>query len=130
MEMNTKKLCKAVFMLYKYAIMTKRVHYSTDSNHEHELADSIMDSIIDFADEIAESGFGHYGKPSIGDMSVKIKVDERDSLEDICKDVTDIATQLRDAFEDDNDVSVQSLVSIVDDFLGDIKKDMFLNTLK
>lgn len=128
--MDTKKLCKAVFMLYKYAIMTKRVHYSTDGNHEHELCDVVMSDIIEFADSIAESGFGHYGKPSVGDMSVKIKVDERDTLEEMCKDVIDIATQLRDAFDSESDSSLQSLVSIVDDFVGKMKKDIFLGTMK
>lgn len=110
--------------------MTKRVHYSTNELSEHELCDTIMDDIKEFADTIAEAGYGHYGKPSIGDMTVKIKVDERDSLKEICEDVIDIALQLREGFDDKSDKSTQSLVSLTDDFIATIKKDLFLETMK
>ncbi|MBP5724371.1 MAG: hypothetical protein J6X18_12470 [Bacteroidales bacterium] len=119
-------ICDLVFKLYLYADMTKMIHYSTESNHCHELCDTVRDSINEFADSLAEQYFGYHGKPSFSDLTVKHDVSEIDDLGMLCKTVAGMTDELRKQIESDS--KLQNLVSLIDDFKGDMEKDMFLAT--
>ena len=119
-------ICDAIFRLYLYADMTKMIHYSTDSNHCHELCDKVRDSILEFADSIAEQYFGYHGKPSFSDMTLDHKIKYTDDIGDLCKTVADMTDDLRGMFV--NESKLQNLVSLIDDFKGDMEKDIFLAT--
>lgn len=124
--MNFNIICDSIFRLYLYADVCKMIHYSTASNHEHELADSIRDNIIDFTDELAESTFGFYGKPKFSDMSIKLDVQSTNDLGKLCQFVVDIAEAIRKDFEKNDKLS--GIVSLIDDFKKTMSKNVFLAT--
>ena len=59
-------------------------------------------------------------------MTVKHDVSEVDDLGMLCKTVAGMTDELRKECE--NDSKLQNLVSLIDDFKGDMEKDMFLAT--
>lgn len=121
-----KNVYDAIFRLYLYADTCKIIHYTTDKNHGHELADEIRNEIIEFVDEFAEQFFGYYGKPRKSELTVKLDVKEEDNLDSICQDVIDVVEPLRNEFNKNNKLS--NLVSLIDDFKGSMNKCKFLST--
>ena len=121
-----KTICDILMKLYLYADMTKMIHYSTDKNHAHELCDIIRDEITSFADKLAEQYFGYGGKPSFSDFSFKQSIKSTDNLGALCKSVTELVDWLR--VEINEDPKLSNLVSLIDDFKGDMAKDVFLAT--
>lgn len=117
-------------MLFRYAAMTKRIHYSTKKNSMHKLCDDVFEKINDFADNLAETGYGLYGKPTLQDMTINVQVDERDTLPSICKDCLDICTQLRGAMDNLKDKQNQGIVSLIDDFMGNMLQIIYLSTFE
>lgn len=124
--MSFKQICDTIFRLYLYALSTKKIHYSTDSNHGHELADKLYDTIFEFADELAEQTFGYYGKPSLSDMTLKLDIVEEDDLNKICQRAIDTVAPLRTEFNKNDKLS--GAVSLIDDFKGKLTKTAFLGT--
>lgn len=120
------KICKTVFMLYLYADMTKMIHYSTEKNHIHELCDSVRDSIVNFADELAEQTFGFYGKPTFDEMSLNQPVHVTNDIGELCKHVIESIEYISTEYENDNEHS--NIISLIDDFKGDLRKAIFLST--
>ncbi|MCD8208374.1 MAG: hypothetical protein LUD72_10590 [Bacteroidales bacterium] len=124
--MNLKTICTTIFRLYLLADVAKMYHYSTDSNHGHELADQIRDSIMKFADELAEQSFGYFRKPSFGDMTVKHDVNETNDLATLCQNAVDTVEPLREEYLKNEKLS--GMVSLIDDFKGEMGKMAFLGT--
>lgn len=120
------KVCDLVFRLYLYADMTKMIHYSTNSNHCHELCDSVRDEIVEFADNLAEQYFGYEGKPSFSDMSLKHDVQMTDDIGELCKTVLNMLSDLRN--DCNRNQKLSNIVSLIDDFKGSLDKFMFLAT--
>jgi DNA-binding ferritin-like protein len=120
------EVCDILMKLYMYADVTKMVHYTTESNHAHELCDIIRDNIVDFADELAEQYFGYDGKPSFSDFSFDQSINKTDDLGALCKSVSDMVNEFRTKC--DKDEKLSNLVSLIDDFKGDMDKDAFLAT--
>lgn len=102
------------------------IHYSTDSNHEHELADKVRDSIIDFTDNLAESTFGYYGKPKYNDLTVEQSISMTNDLGKLCQNTVDIAEAIRSDFNKNEKLS--GIVSLIDDFKKEMSKNVFLAT--
>ncbi|MCD8206813.1 MAG: hypothetical protein LUD72_02640 [Bacteroidales bacterium] len=124
--MSFKQICDTIFRLYLYADTAKMVHYSTPSNHGHELADEIRNAVMKFADEIAEQIFGFYGKPKYSDMTVKLDVVEEEDLNRLCQHVVDTVEPLRQELLKNDKLS--GTVSLIDDFKGEMGKMAFLGT--
>jgi len=102
------------------------IHYSTDSNHEHELADKVRDCIIDFTDNLAESTFGFYGKPKFNDLSLTHSISSTNDLGKLCQNTVDIAEAIRTDFNKNEKLS--GIVSLIDDFKKEMSKNVFLAT--
>lgn len=126
LKMNFKQICETIFRLYLYADVAKMIHYSTDSNHCHELSDELRDCIIKFADEFAEQTFGYYGKPRFSDLTVKVDVTEEEDPNKLCQHCVDIITPIRTEFAKNDKLS--GIVSLIDDFTGEMGKMAFLGT--
>ena len=120
------KICKTVFILYSYANMAKMIHYSTDKNHIHELCDTVRDSIVGFADELAEQSFGFYGKPSFNDMDLNQPVHLTNEIGDLCKRVLESIEYIEKEYTDNNEQT--NIISLIDDFKGEMRKAIFLST--
>lgn len=120
-------VCFYIMRLYLYADMVKMIHYSTDKSYEHELCDKVRDCIIDFTDSLAEQYFGIEGKPSFSDFSFQNNLKDADNIGKLCSIVnSDITTSLKKMFEHDEKYS--GIVSLIDDFKGEIAKYNFLST--
>lgn len=124
--MDFKLVCDSIFRLYLYADVCKMIHYSTDSNHAHELSDDLRNTIIDLSDELAEGFFGFYGKPRFSELTVKLDINSTDDLGKLCQNVIDVVEPLRKEFAKNNKLS--GLVSLIDDFKQKLSKDTFLAT--
>jgi len=117
-------VCETIFKLYLYADMTKMIHYTSDTMHQHELCDQVRDTINDYADSLAEQFFGYYGKPSFSDFSLKHDVVSTDDLGKLCGHVITIAESVRK--EADKNPKLSGIVSLTDDFKGELNKLVFL----
>lgn len=124
--MRIHEICNIIFKLYLYADNTKMIHYYTDSNHEHELADKVRDTILSFVDDLAEQTFGYYGKPSFNDMSLKQDISIEKDLNKICQKCIDTVAPLRTYFNKIEKLS--GIVSLIDDFNGKLGQMAFLGT--
>lgn len=124
--MDFKTICNSIFKLYLYADNCKMIHYSTDSNHEHELADKVRGCIEEFADSLAESTFGYYGKPKFNDLSVNQDISTTNDLGRLCQSAVDIAEAIRSDFNKNEKLS--GIVSLIDDFKKEMSKNVFLAT--
>lgn len=126
--MENYEISDIVFKLYLYADATKMIHYTTDSNHAHELCDTVRDTIIDFADELAEQSFGYYGKPEYSSMTrlSELTIKETNDLSELCKNATEIVDILKKEFSKNEALS--GLVSLIDDYKGKMSKNQFLCT--
>lgn len=124
--MEYKQICDTIFRLYLYALSTKKIHYSTDSNHGHELADKLYDIIFEFADELAEQTFGYYGKPEFNNMNLEQNIYNEKDLNKICQRAIDTIEPLRTEFNKNEKLS--GIVSLIDDFKGKLSKTSFLGT--
>ncbi len=120
------EVCDIIMKLYMYADITKMVHYSTDKNHAHELCDIIRDDILDFTDDLAEQYFGYSGKPSFSDFSFEQSINKTNDLGQLCKIISEMLDEFRGKCEDNGKLS--NIVSLIDDFKGDMAKDAFLAT--
>lgn len=126
--MELKGICEIVQKLYIYADETKKIHYSTQKNHTHELCDEIRDVILDFVDEFAEQMFGIYGKPSFNDFVSfnEIKVDGTDDLNKLCENCINLISLFYK--ENKNNEKLSGIISLMDDFKGKLNKMQFLST--
>lgn len=124
--MSFQETCDIIFKLYLYADSAKMIHYSIDSMHGHELADEVRDTIIEFADELAEQYFGYYGKPRFGQLSIKhdIKIDE--DINKLCQNCLDTVEIVRTECEKTPKLS--GIVSLIDGFKEKMSKLVFLGT--
>lgn len=124
--MSYQETCDIIFKLYLYADTAKMIHYSIDSMHGHELADEVRDTVIEFADELAEQYFGYYGKPRFSQLSIKhdIKIDE--DINKLCQNCLDTVEIVRTECEKVPKLS--GIVSLVDGFKEKMSKLVFLGT--
>lgn len=126
--MNKKDIADIVMKLFLYADMCKMIHYSTRKMHCHKLCDEVRDTIMEFADDLAEKAFGITGKPEFNDFSLKMSVSTSNDIAVICKNVVKLAEELRQKI-DGNDVYAGSgIVSIIDDFKSDMAQKIYLAT--
>ena len=126
--MKNKDIGLIIVQLYLYADLTKKIHYTTAKNHMHELCDTVRDTILEFVDEFAEQMFGYNGKPKFNDFprfeSVKIK--ETTDITEICNSCTEVLELFYKENKDNDKLS--GVISLIDDFKGDLNKLIFLST--
>jgi hypothetical protein len=123
--MDKKDISDVVMKLFLYGDVCKMIHYSTEKMHNHKLCDEVRDMINDFADNLAESSFGHTGKPSFGDFSLKLSISSSDNIAVVCKNVLHLVDDFRNKIKDDDKYS--GIVSIIDDFKSDLSQKVYLS---
>ncbi|GEM_PF-6601587 len=119
-------VCDIIFKLYLYSDTAKMIHYSIDSMHGHELADEVRNTIMDFADELAEQFFGYYGKPRFEQLSIKHDIKIEDDLGKLCQNCIDTVEVIRT--EANKNDKLSGIVSLIDGFKEDMSKLVFLGT--
>lgn len=120
--MERKDVCDIVMKLFLYADMCKMIHYSTDKMHCHELCDDVRDTIMKFADDLAEQSFGEIGKPSYSDFTLKHSLQSTKDISQICKKCVGLAYEFKKKGVSD------SMKSLIDDFCGDMRQKAYLGT--
>lgn len=126
--MDIHNICDTVMRLYLYLPVLKRIHYTIDSSHGHRLCDEIYEAVLKFADDLAEKSFGWIGKPSYTDFKDidGYSVNDDESLSKVCESIKDLVEPIRKEAEKDDKGS--GIVSLIDDFKGEIDKMVFLTT--
>lgn len=105
----------------------KGLHWSTDNHSRHILCDEIDDAVLEYEDKIAENAMGL--------LSTRIEVGELKTLLPNSKTLKDLLNELLDDIEDfRNKISgkvrgVEGVENILDDFVEDINKWKYLETL-
>ena len=122
--MNRKDIANIVMRLFLYADMCKMIHYTTRKMHCHKLCDEVRDTIMEFADDLAEKAFGHTGKPNFNDFSLRLSVKKSSDIAAVCKNVVDLVEGLRKEIENNDKYS--GIVSIIDDFKSDMAQKVYL----
>ncbi len=122
--MEKNKIADIVMKLFLYGDMCKMIHYSTEKMHGHKLCDEVRDTITEFADDLAEKGFGHTGKPDFSDFSLKLSLNSSNDIAVICKNAVKLVEDLRKEIEDNDEYS--GIVSIIDDFKSDMAQKIYL----
>ena len=117
-------VCNTIMKLYTYANMTKMIHYSAKTDHEHKLCDDVKSALESFADKLAEQYFGYYGKPSFSDFSLNQDVQKTDDLGKLCGHVINLTALVRTKASKVD--KLQGIVSLIDDFTGELNKLIFL----
>ena len=102
------------------------IHYSINSMHGHELADDVRDTIIEFADELAEQFFGYFGRPTFDQLSIKQDIKIENDINKLCQNCIDTVEVIRSAFNKNDKLS--GIVSLIDGFKEKISKLAFLGT--
>lgn len=92
----------------------------------HELSDHVRDAILTFSDDLAEQYFGLMGKPSFEQLTLDLDVKKEDSIDAICRRAIDIVEPLRKECNSNDKMS--GVVSLIDDFKGEMSKSIFLAT--
>jgi DNA-binding ferritin-like protein len=124
--MEKKEIADLVMGLFVYADVCKMIHYTTEQMHCHTLCDDVRDTIMEFADELAEKAFGHTGKPSFEDFSMKLTVKKTQDIAEVCNKCIELVEGLRKTVADDDTYS--GIVSIIDDFKSDMAQKIYLAT--
>lgn len=124
--MEKNKIADIVMKLFLYGDMCKMIHYSTEKMHCHKLCDEVRDCINDFADDLAEKGFGITGKPEFSDFSLKLSVSSSDDIAVICKNCVDLVEDLRQEIDGSDVYAGSGIVSIIDDFKSDMAQKIYL----
>lgn len=119
-------VCDVIFKLYLYSDTAKMIHYSIDSIHGHELADEVRNTIMEFADELAEQFFGYYGKPRFEQLSIKHDIKIEEDLGKLCQNCLDTVEVVRT--EANKNDKLSGIVSLIDGFKEDMSKLVFLGT--
>ena len=119
-----KEILEFICSLHGYLIRLKEIHWSTNSNSEHLLCDSIMDTIGGLEDELAETAMGLYGK--------KIQVGE---LKPYLPNAEDLKPMLRELQSETLAVKKKltsekesGLVNILDDIIAAAQKYQYRAT--
>ncbi len=103
----------------------KMMHWSTDNHSKHLLTDDIDKSILEFEDEVAENLMGITGTK----ISEGLKGDKPD-----VKDLKELLSSLEQDVlgfinEYEGERSNRGLINICDDFLSEVNKYKYLETL-
>ena len=122
--MNKKEIADIVMRLFLYADMCKMIHYTTSKMHCHKLCDEVRDTIMEFADDLAEKAFGITGKPNFNDFSLRLSVKKSSDIAAVCKNAVDLVEGLRKEIE--NNDKYTGIVSIIDDFKSDMAQKVYL----
>ena len=119
---------ETIFKLYLYMVSTKKIHYTTQTGHMHELCDKLFDEIKEFADTFAEQLYGYYGKSKYTSYKNldKIKIQEADNIPDTCKNIINLINFEKNKIKKDK--KLDSIISLIDDFLGQLNQIIFLST--
>jgi len=90
------------------------------------MCDKIRNTIVDFADELAEQTFGYYGKPSYTQLTKlnKLEINETDDLGELCARATEIVDILKTEYSKIEKLS--GIVSTIDDYKASMLKNQFL----
>lgn len=96
--MNKKDIANIVMRLFLYADMCKMIHYTTRKIHCHKLCDEVRDTIMEFADDLAE----------------------------ICKNVVKLVEELRQDIDGSDVYAGSGIVSIIDDFKSNMAQKVYL----
>lgn len=123
MNKNMKYIADNIMKLYLYADMCKMIHYSTDKMHEHKLADDVRDSIMKFADDLAEQAFGYTNQPKFKDFSLNHTIKKTNNIAKLVKNVLNIVESMRKEFEK---YKMNGIVSLIDDFTGELSQFVYL----
>ena len=112
--------------LHGYLIRAKEIHWSTDSNAEHLLCDSILDDIAKFEDEFTESLMGYKDeKFKVGDLNPLLP--RAEELKPMLKELIDDTIQVKAKLEKPAE---GGLVSILDDVIAMAQKYIYRSTQK
>lgn len=106
--------------------LAKGLHWGADKHSQHILMDEVDESVLEYQDKVAEIVMGMIGdkyKPGELKSLVSNARDIKGMLNELESDVISYKTKIGD------DKRMAALHNVIDDFLSDINKWKYLETL-
>lgn len=121
------KTFDSIIILLGFRNQIKMNHWQTASYAEHKMTDDLIESLDDFIDQLAESTIGSYGRPKINTKINNLSDNSITSTTYALSCISKCICELLQAYEQTNN---EGLIALLGDFDANIKKFIFLNTLK
>lgn len=111
-----------------YKIRLREIHWSTPKHHTHLLTDEIIEELTKFEDSIAEQvmGLNNFRIP-IASIS-NINLPDATLLKEALNGLLNVILNFKSTIESDTKFS--GVISLIDDFAGDISKYLYLETFE
>lgn len=120
---NTKKLLS---YLEGYHQRLKELHWSTDNHSRHILTDEIDEGVLEFEDALAEVVMGKLGE-KFGKGDLKTMLPQSDELKGLLEELEKDVNEFEESIGGEHGFG--GVYNVVDDFLSDINKWQYLETL-
>ena len=130
MSLKKENALELLCSLEGYHQALKELHWSTDNHAKHLLTDEIDHGVLEFEDELAEVVMGTLGQ-KFGKGDLKTMLPEADDLKDILIELSGDIHTFTDRLSEDGeyDYAYGALCSTCDDFMKNVCKWMYLETL-
>lgn len=126
------KVTEFISFIEGVKIRMRELHWAAEKRAEHVLTDSVLDILTKFEDEFAESCMGIFEERiKVGD--IKSVLPEETNVPDLLDAITAETIDLRLIFDEikkEDFRKYSGLLSLIDDFLQEIDKSKYLETLE
>lgn len=121
------RIFEYILQVQQSAIQLKMNHWQTESLSEHKTLDKIFEGLHEFADELAESTMGEFGRPKITTTHLTISdrtiTSAKWTLDNLKESTQDLIEELRVSGH-------EGLLALLGDFDAQLKKYLYLITLR
>lgn len=109
-----------------YKIRIREIHWSTSKHSEHVLTDGILKELDSFEDSIAEQVMGLNGfRVAVAEIS-NVVFPDASLLKEVLTQLLNTLIKFKTTIEKDPKFS--GVISLIDDFMGNISKYLYLET--
>lgn len=111
-----------------YKVKFKELHWNAPTLNSHKLADSISDSLKEFQDSIAENGFSMNGKFA-NNTFFPNKIESSSVKETLILLTSTVIDFRRDVVVDEQEINLNGILSVIDSYIHDLNKFLYLVNL-
>ena len=127
MGKNTKACIDMFNTLYGAYLSLKKIHFTTTSQAEHLRTDNASGEVLDYADKFMEGYMGLFGRIEQSDIKY-VNFGEYKDDKSLYQSLRKKLAEFRKTIE--NNIAMNGIVNIIDDFATDLNKWIYLSDNK
>ena len=127
MGKNTKACVDMFNTLYGAYLSLKKIHFTTTSQAEHLRTDNASGDVVDYADKFMEGCMGLFGRIEQSDIKY-VNFGEYKDDKSLYQSLRKKLAEFRKTIE--NNIAMNGIVNIIDDFATDLNKWIYLSDNK